>query len=265
MALFADTLDHVEWKTGFRTDGTAMSIYSIIAVAIGGICTGVFNGLLGSAGYIAPEDSLQPITQTLEQMFTWGRNNGVNFQTFIQNTTTNTWMTVFNQSDAVTNVITFAFVGLEVITGIVLAGLLIFLGVEKTIKKKQTLIREAQKVAWEKEGKVWIEPEIRAAEEQRLLDEESEKVFRDELALKCDKKGLNYNELLQKHLSEQKNKETKRIENERKNEEKLRIALEKEEKSLQKKKDKFNSLLNSRKSKIETRRKLREEREQNHG
>lgn len=40
MALFADVLDHLEWKTGFRSDGTAMSIYNIIAVAMVGVCQG---------------------------------------------------------------------------------------------------------------------------------------------------------------------------------------------------------------------------------
>jgi len=30
MALFADTLDHIEWKAGFRCDGIAMSVYNII-------------------------------------------------------------------------------------------------------------------------------------------------------------------------------------------------------------------------------------------
>ena len=50
----ADTYDHLEWKNGFRVDGAAMSIYSIITVAVGGICTGVFNILLSKTGYIAP-------------------------------------------------------------------------------------------------------------------------------------------------------------------------------------------------------------------
>ena len=55
MALFADVLDHVEWKAGFRCDGIAMSVYNIIAVAMVGVCTGVFNGWLAGAGYVAPE------------------------------------------------------------------------------------------------------------------------------------------------------------------------------------------------------------------
>ena len=110
MALFADVLDHMEWKTGFRSDGIAMSVYNIIAVAMVGICTGIFNGMLAGAGYVAPEIV-----------------NG---------------MTVAAaQSEAVKGVITFGFVGLEVITGVILAVLLIFLNVEKDIEKKQAEIK----------------------------------------------------------------------------------------------------------------------------
>lgn len=110
MALFADVLDHLEWKTGFRSDGVAMSVYNIIAVAMVGICTGVFNGLLGHAGYIAPEIV-----------------NGATMAAA--------------QSDTVKGVITFGFVGLEVFTGVVLAVLLVFLNVEKGIEKKQAEIK----------------------------------------------------------------------------------------------------------------------------
>ena len=110
MALFADVLDHLEWKTGFRSDGVAMSVYNIIAVAMVGICTGVFNGLLGHAGYIAPEIV-----------------NGVTVAAA--------------QSDTVKGVITFGFVGLEVFTGVILAVLLVFLNVENGIEKKQAEIK----------------------------------------------------------------------------------------------------------------------------
>lgn len=110
MALFADVLDHMEWKTGFRSDGIAMSVYNIIAVAMVGICTGIFNGMLASAGYVAPEIV-----------------NGVT--------------AADAQSEAVKSVITFGFVGLEVITGAILAVLLIFLNVEKDIGKKQAEIK----------------------------------------------------------------------------------------------------------------------------
>ena len=109
MALFADVLDHMEWKNRNRCDGIAMSVYNIIAVAMVGICTGIFNGLLSGAGYVEPE-----------------LVNGVTVAA--------------TQSEAVKNVITFSFVGLEVVTGIVLAILLVFLNVERDIGKKQAEI-----------------------------------------------------------------------------------------------------------------------------
>ena len=109
MALFADVLDHMEWKNRNRCDGIAMSVYNIIAVAMVGICTGIFNGLLSGAGYVEPE-LVEGVTVAA------------------------------SQSEAVKNVITFSFVGLEVITGIVLAILLVFLNVEKDIGRKQAEI-----------------------------------------------------------------------------------------------------------------------------
>lgn len=45
------------------------------------------------------------------------------------------------QTEAVKNVITFGFVGLEVITGVILAVLLTFLNVEKDIGRKQAEIK----------------------------------------------------------------------------------------------------------------------------
>ena len=111
MALFADALDHLEWKTGFRSDGTAMSIYNIIAVTMVGVCQGIFNGVLSHAGYIAPEL--------------------VNGQTIAA-----------IQPEAVQSMITFGFVGLESVTGIVMAILLSFLNVEKGLDKKQQEIKE---------------------------------------------------------------------------------------------------------------------------
>ena len=111
MALFADVLDHMEWKNRFRCDGLAMSIYNIIAVASVGVCTGIFNMMLASAGYVAP--TLNEAGETIAVV----------------------------QSQAVQSTITFAFVGLEVITAIVLVVILAFLNVEKDIEKKQAEIQ----------------------------------------------------------------------------------------------------------------------------
>lgn len=111
MALFADVLDHIEWKSRLRCDGIAMSVYNIIAVASVGICTGIFNMMLAAAGYVAP--TLNEAGETVAAV----------------------------QSQAVQSTITFAFVGLEVITAIVLVVILAFLNVEKDIDKKQAEIQ----------------------------------------------------------------------------------------------------------------------------
>lgn len=110
MALFADTLDDVEWRSGFRCDGLAMSIYSLVACVLGGVATGIFNGMINAAGYV------QPYTNAMGEL-------------------------VALQTPQVNSIITFAFVGLEVITGIVLAMLLLFLNVEKGLPEKQAQIK----------------------------------------------------------------------------------------------------------------------------
>ena len=139
MALFADTLDHIEWKSGIRCDGIAMSIYNVIACALIGVVTGIFNGLLANAGYIAPEiDEVGNIITAV-------------------------------QPDQVKEVITFAFVGLETITGVILAILLIFLSVEKTVGRKQAIIKSRQGTEateeptplTEKEEAVWKKEQTR--------------------------------------------------------------------------------------------------------
>ncbi len=80
-----------------------------------GVCTGVFNGLLASAGSVAPE-IVDGVTVAAQQ------------------------------TAAVKGAITFGFVGLETITGVILAVLLIFLNVEKNIDKEQAEIKARREV-----------------------------------------------------------------------------------------------------------------------
>ena len=137
MALFADCLDHVEWKTGIRADGTAMSIYNIIAVAMVGIMTGVFNSLLAGAGYIAPITA-ESVEEAASALAASGLVPQVALETL--EASGGVYTVAMSQPDSVYQVITFAFVGLEVITGIVLAIILFFLNVEKNIGKEQAEI-----------------------------------------------------------------------------------------------------------------------------
>lgn len=189
MALFADGLDHIEWKSGIRCEGTAMSIYNTIAVAIVGVATAVFNAMLSSTGYIEPE-TVDDVT------------------------------IAFEQSESVKNAITFAFVGLEAITGIVLAGLLVFLSVEKNIERKHKVILERQKAACEAKGEEWVAPEVRTAREEAMFLAESEKIFEKELAEKCRKKGLEYEKELARHKQITAAKREKTLEKKRLSQEK---------------------------------------------
>lgn len=51
LAMLADVIDHIEWKTGLRTDGLTMSIYSSLMVAASPVMNAVFSAVLGIVGY----------------------------------------------------------------------------------------------------------------------------------------------------------------------------------------------------------------------
>ena len=139
MALFADCLDHLEWKTGKRIDGAAMSIYNIIAVAMVGIMTGVFNMLLARAGYIAPFTAPSAADAAARLSA-----NGWTAQLALENlkpAADGVLTVALRQPASVSWVITFAFVGLEVFTGVALIAILFFLNVEKDLPRKQAEIK----------------------------------------------------------------------------------------------------------------------------
>ena len=139
MALFADCLDHIEWKTNNRIDGTAMSIYNIIAVAMIGVMTGVFNWMLARAGYLAPftAGSLTEAGQTLAAN-SWTAQVALDV---LKPAADGIYTVALAQPHSVSWVITFAFVGLEVFTSLIAFVLLFFLTVEKNLPKEQAEIK----------------------------------------------------------------------------------------------------------------------------
>ena len=240
MALFADTLDHLEWKTGFRSDGIAMSIYSIIGVAAAGICTGIFNFFLTKNGYIAPVTA----SYYAEHMADYAgltmqgpAAEGIN--TWLADLATYGTKTVsFVQTEGTNNFITFAFVGLEVITGLAAATILFFVNVEKTVSKKQLVLVEREKERFALEGKEWLPAEERNRIEMEKQDKEAEEFFLEELKKKCEKNGLNYEKEVGKHqaevLAKKAKLEAKQKVAEIKNQEKERKEQEKHERKLAK-------------------------------
>ena len=226
MALFADALDNLEWKNSFRCDGIAMSAYSVIITAAAGLVTGIFNGGLWAADYIAPEtvEVMPALTDAIQKIIT---------------NADGTFSIIYNQPEAVTTVFILFFVGLEAIAGLVYAVMLLPVTVEKTVDKKLVIIRARQRAACEARGEVWAEPEVRAAEEQKRLDAEAEEYYRKELKERCQKKGLDYEAELQKHEDALRAKEEKQAEKERAAKEK---AAKKAERLAQKREAKLAAM-----------------------
>lgn len=110
MALFADVLDHIEWKCDFRCDGLSTSVVTIITTVSVGVCSGIFNLLLAKTGYAAPE-LIDGVTVAV------------------------------TQNAATQNMITFFFLGLEIIGSAFMILSLSFLKVEKVIDKEQMEIK----------------------------------------------------------------------------------------------------------------------------
>lgn len=246
MALFADTLDHLEWKNGFRCDGIAMSAYSVIITAAAGIVTGIFNGGISAAGYIAPQtvSEMPALNDSMQKILT---------------NADGTLSVIFNQPESAVLAFILFFVGLEAVAGIVYALMLSPVTVEKTVGRKQQIIRERQKTACEAKGEVWIEPEILAAEEQKQLDIQAEEIYRKELMERCEKKGMDYQTELDKHIESLRLKEEKQAEKERlasiKAEEKARIAADKKTAKLAK-------MSPDQREKLENKQKMRAQRDE---
>lgn len=110
LAMLADVIDHIEYKSGIRTDGLTMSIYSSLMVAASPIGTAILNGLLTASGF----------DQTIEY------GAGV-------------------QSAAAQNALTVSYIWIETVC-YALCGVLIFLfTVEKNLKKEQEAIAQRKK------------------------------------------------------------------------------------------------------------------------
>lgn len=116
MALFADVLDHIEWRFHFRCDGLSASLLTIIMTITAGVANGVFNMMLAKCGYIAPE-------------FVDGQTIAA-----VQNTATQNWFT-------------FGFLGFEIITAVLMIVCLAFINIEKTIDREQEEIK-----AWKEQN-----------------------------------------------------------------------------------------------------------------
>jgi len=180
-ALMAGVFDEIEYKCGYRCDGVATSVINSMNTIAVGLSIGIFNLLI--RGYIQPEfDAL------------------------------GNCITV--QPERVTKAIVWAFVGMNIFIHLGLAVVLRFLDVEIKLPLIQRELRERRKQAVLANGEEWVEPEEKAKAVQARLEEKALEDFKTELRAKCDSNSkLNYDALLEKHISKltaQKEKENKK-------------------------------------------------------
>ena len=129
----------------------------------------------------------------------------------------------FVQDSGVNNFISFAFVGLEVLTGLLCAGILFFVNVENTISRKHLVLIEREKEEYARLGKEWFPADERNAREIAKQEEEAEAIYKEELKTRCEKKGLDFDLEYQKHLDKANDEKQKR-------EAKMKLAKEKQDK-----------------------------------
>lgn len=108
LAMLADVIDHIEYKSGLRTDGLTMSIYSSIMVAATPICNAVFSALLAVSGYNQMAD---PALGTLAQPI------------------------------AVQSTISISYIWVETVAYALCAALILFFTVEKNLPLEQAEIK----------------------------------------------------------------------------------------------------------------------------
>lgn len=107
LAMLADVIDHIEFKSGIRTDGLTMSIYSSIMVAGTPICNSIFSAMLNAAGY----DQTAVVGETV-------------------------------QSAAVQSTISISYIWVETVAYVICAVLIFLWTVEKNLPEEQRAIVE---------------------------------------------------------------------------------------------------------------------------
>ena len=107
LAMLADVIDHIEYKSNIRTDGLTMSIYSSIMVAGSPICNSFFSAVLNASGYSQNADIA---------------------------------LGVAAQTAGVKAAISASYIGVETVAYFICAILIFFFTVEKNLPEEQAAI-----------------------------------------------------------------------------------------------------------------------------
>lgn len=175
-AMLAETLDHIEWKNGYRADGFSASVMSIIITVAAGIGQSIIIGGISAFGYIAPTSNME----------------------------------IINQPDAMKAFFNWCFVGIPMIGYAIGSLLMLRFDIERKIPQISADITARHKAEVEARGGVYYSTEEKAAMEQAEQEKIAETKRIEELKAKCAKKGLRFEEEEAKYqakLAEKKAKE----------------------------------------------------------
>jgi len=109
LAMLADVIDHIEYRSGIRTDGLTMSIYSSLMVAASPVMNAIFSAILNGSGYDQNADVA---------------------------------LGVAAQTATVKSAITTSYIWVETISYFICAAIILFWTVEKNLPKEQEEIRK---------------------------------------------------------------------------------------------------------------------------
>ena len=112
LAMLADVIDHIEFKSGIRTDGLTMSIYSSIMVAATPVCNAIFSAILNGSGYDQTADAA---------------------------------LGTAGQTAAAQSAITVSYIWIETVAYAICAVLMMLWTVEKNLPEEQKAIAERKK------------------------------------------------------------------------------------------------------------------------
>lgn len=178
-----DSIDHVEWKTGVRSDGVSSSIYGAFFMISVGLGQAIFNIGLGLSHYAQPQATGEVI-------------NGV--------------IQYADQLPSAVNWINMSYQG-----SFILVGLIIFIVFRFFFKLEDDLPQAARELQERKiaefaaKGMEYIPPAELERREIEQQEKETEEIRIRELKEKCEKKGLDFEKENQKVLNKRTRKAAK--------------------------------------------------------
>ena len=174
MSFVGDTIDHVEYETGVRTEGATGGLVGFATCISAGVGQGIFNLGLMLTGYNAPEK----IGETLEGIALYA-----------------------DQPAAATAWINMAYQGSLLVVGIMaFVVFAFFFDLENKMPKVSKELQDRRKAECEAQGIAYIPPYELERQEQEELRRIAEENRIKELKEHCAKRGLDFDTENQKHL-----------------------------------------------------------------